>query len=56
MALETRPIPELSGQVLIDFLEKVKNFKCTTPREEVQESNRLYREMAERSRKKAQNG
>jgi hypothetical protein len=51
MALETRPFPELSGQALTDFLEKVKNFKCTTPPEEVKESIRLYREMMERSRK-----
>jgi hypothetical protein len=64
MALETRPIPVLTGQVLIDFLEKVKNFECTTPPEEVKESIRLYEEMMERSRmmqmerakKKAQNG
>jgi hypothetical protein len=26
MALETRPIPEFTGQVAIDFYEKVKHF------------------------------
>jgi hypothetical protein len=64
MALETRPIPVLTGQVLIDFLEKVKNFKDDTTREEIQELHRTWFPIMEAAKKeerearmrKAQNG
>jgi hypothetical protein len=64
MALETRPIPVLTGQVLIDFLENVKNFEDDTPREKVQELQRTWfpimeaaeKEEREARMKKAQNG
>jgi hypothetical protein len=52
MALETRPIPVLTGQVLIDFLEKVKNFKDDTPREEIQELKRTWFPIMEAADKK----
>jgi hypothetical protein len=52
MALETRPFPELSGQALIDFLEKVKNFKDDTPREKIIEGLRKVREMIAKQREK----
>jgi hypothetical protein len=51
MALETRPFPELSGQALIDFLEKVKNFKSKVTREEIIENLRWVRRETDRIRK-----
>jgi len=52
MALETRPFPELSGQALIDFLEKVKNFKSKTTREEIIEGLRKVRKMIAKQQEK----
>jgi uncharacterized protein YeeX (DUF496 family) len=43
MALETRPIPELTGQAAIDFHEKVKNFTSKVTREEILEGMRWVR-------------
>jgi len=52
MALESRPFPELSGQALEDFLEKVENFKDDTPREKARESMRWAREIIAKQQKK----
>jgi hypothetical protein len=52
MALETRPFPELSGQALIDFLEKVKNFKDDTPREKMIEGLRWVRRETAKQQKR----
>ncbi|MDR3195065.1 MAG: hypothetical protein LBT76_07235, partial [Tannerella sp.] len=52
MALETRPIPELTGQAAIDFYEKVKNFTIKETREELLESIRWGREIVAKQRKK----
>jgi hypothetical protein len=53
MALETRPFPELSGQAVVDFLEKVKNFKDDTTREEIIEGLRKVRKMIAKQQEKA---
>jgi hypothetical protein len=52
MALETRPFPELSGQALIDFLEKVENFTIKDSREELLERMRWGREIIAKQQKK----
>jgi hypothetical protein len=52
MALETRPFPELSGQALVDFLEKVKNFKDDTTREEIIEGIRWVRRETAKQQKR----
>jgi len=51
MALESRPFPELSGQALEDFLEKVENFKDDTPLERIREGVRWVRSGMDRIRK-----
>jgi len=51
MALESRPFPELSGQALEDFLEKVENFKTKMTREEIREGVRWVRSGMDRIRK-----
>jgi hypothetical protein len=52
MALEIKPMPELSGQALDDFLDKVENFKDDTPPERVREIMRWGREIVAKQRKK----
>jgi hypothetical protein len=51
MALESRPIPELTGQAAIDFHEKVKNFTSKVTREEILEGLRWVRREMDRQRK-----
>jgi hypothetical protein len=53
MALETRPIPVLRGKAARDFYKTLETCTVSESREEVQESNRKYKEMVERSMKKA---
>ena len=40
MALEIKSPPVLTGKAAADFYKKVAEFKCTTSKEEVQESMR----------------
>jgi hypothetical protein len=54
MALETRPIPVLTGQTAIDFHEKVKNFTIKETREEIQELQRKWFPIIEEARKTEQ--
>jgi hypothetical protein len=51
MALESRPIPELTGQAAIDFHEKVKNFTIKETREEIRELMRWGREIIAKQQK-----
>jgi len=44
MALETKPIPVLTGQAAIDFHKKVKNFTVKESLEEIKEEMRKTRE------------
>jgi len=55
MALESRPFPELSGQALEDFLEKVENFKDDTPLERIREGVRWVRREMDRNRIRKEN-
>jgi hypothetical protein len=55
MALETRPIPELTGQAAIDFHEKVKNFTIKETREEILEGIRWVRREMDRQRREPEN-
>jgi hypothetical protein len=54
MALEIKPMPELSGQALTDFLVKVENFTIKETREEILESIRWGREIIAKQQKDAE--
>ena len=43
MALPIKPPPVLTGKAAEEFLEKVRNFKDPTSKEEIQEQSRKWR-------------
>ena len=52
MALEKRPLPELKGQALEDFYDKLETCKVSQSKEELLEIGRWVREEIEKHRER----
>ena len=52
MALEKRPLPELKGQALEDFYDKLETCKVSQSKEEIREIHRWVLEMIDKHRER----